>query len=204
MDDDDVRRGKPSNHIQFGEFTATLAGDAMQAAAFETLLKSDLPPERLVKMALALAKAAGPYGICSGQYLDLAGEGMALEAAELSEINSLKTSALISAAAQIGVIAGGGTLEQVEAADDYAQALGLAFQIRDDVLDCIATEEALGKPIGSDNENKKYTYAVLLGTDECERHILAETDKAIKALEREFVQTDFLKTLAIYLATRQK
>jgi len=150
MDGDDLRRGKPSNHVEYGEFTATLAGDALQAAAFETLANTDLPAGSVVEMVRILAQAAGPHGICGGQYLDLSGEGWHLTIDELLELYAMKTAALISAAARMGVIAGLGTREQVEAAHSYSQAIGLAFQVRDDVLDCIATTEDLGKPIGSD------------------------------------------------------
>ena len=203
MDDDDMRRGKPSNHIRYDEFTATLAGDALQAAAFETLLGSDLPASSLVGMALVLARAAGPSGLCGGQFLDLSGEGKQLALDELLEIHSLKTAALISAAAVIGVIAAGGTPEQIEAADDYAKAVGLAFQARDDVLDLTATAEELGKPARSDIENEKMTLATLLGIDECEALIKRETEKAILALDGKFKDTDFLRWFAGLLAERK-
>ena len=109
MDDSDMRRGKPANHKKYGESTAMLAGDAMQAAAFEILLKSDHQPENLIKMTLTLAQAAGHHGVCAGQYLDLDGVGKLLTADELIEINRLKTTALICAAAVMGVYAGGGS-----------------------------------------------------------------------------------------------
>jgi len=204
MDNDDIRRGMPSNHIKFGEFTAILAGDALQAFAFETLANSDLPQENIVKMVKTLAQAAGVHGMCGGQYLDLSGEGRQLTTEELIELYSMKTSALLSAAAQLGVIAGGGTQKQINAADAYAQSVGLAFQVRDDVLDCIATPEELGKPIGSDEENKKSTFAFLLGIEACEQMVREETEKAITAVEGEFDNTEFLTLLANILATRMK
>jgi len=203
MDDDDMRRGQPSNHMKFGEFTATLAGDALQAAAFETLLRSGLPPETVVRIALVLTEAAGPHGICAGQYLDLSSEGRNLTMDEILEIHSMKTSSLISASAQIGVIAGGGTERQIKAADGYARAVGLAFQIRDDILDCTSTLEELGKPIGSDRENKKNTFVSLLGIEECEKLIRSETGKAITALEENFGDASFLIWLANHLAERR-
>ena len=202
MDDDDMRRGKPSNHIQFGEFTATLAGDALQAAAFKTLIGSNLPASAVVKMAQILADAAGPHGICGGQYLDLSGEGKALTLDELGDIHGMKTVALISAAARIGVVAAGGTPAQIEAAGSYADAVGLAFQARDDLLDLTATVEELGKPAGSDIENNKTTLATLLGKDECENLIHRETGKAISALDGMFKDTEFLKWFATLLAKR--
>jgi len=203
MDGDDLRRGKPSNHVKYGEFTATLAGDALQAAAFETLANSALPASAVVEMVQILAHAAGPHGICGGQYLDLSGEGWHLTIDELLELYSMKTAALISASARLGVIAGGGTVEQVEAAHKYAHYIGLAFQVRDDVLDCIATAEELGKPIGSDAENDKSTFASLLGIEACEKMISKETERAIASLEGNFENTEFLTWLARILAERK-
>jgi len=203
MDGDDMRRGKPSNHVEFGEFTATLAGDALQAAAFETLAGIDLPAESVVEMVQILAQVAGPHGICGGQYLDLSGEGWHLTIDELLELYAMKTAALISAAARLGVIAGGGTYEQIESAHSYSQAIGLAFQVRDDVLDCISTAEELGKPVGSDIENDKSTFASLLGVEACEKLIGKETEKAIAALEGKFENTEFLTWLARILAERK-
>jgi len=203
MDGDDMRRGKPSNHIKYGEFTATLAGDALQAAAFETLAGSVLPAESVVEMVKILAHAAGAHGICGGQFLDLSGEGWHLTIDEILELYSMKTAALISAAARLGVIAGGGSNEQVKAADAYSQAIGLAFQVRDDVLDCVATAEELGKPIGSDIENDKSTFASLLGIEACEKMINKETNKAVTVLKSNFENADFLIRLAHVLAERK-
>jgi len=203
MDDDSMRRGKPANHIEFGEFTAMLAGDAMQALAFDTLLKSELPAQSVVEMAKILAQAAGPHGVCAGQYLDLSGEGTEHTLEELLQIYSLKTSALFSAAAQMGAIAGGGTQEQVRAAGDYAQAVGLAFQAQDDILDCISTAEQLGKPIGSDADNEKSTLASILGIEKCKKLVQSETDKAVKVIEMVFPQDGFLRPLADYLVSRE-
>jgi len=204
MDDDDMRRGKPSNHIKYGEFTAMLAGDALQASAFGTLIDSGLPPADVLAMVRIMAEAAGPHGICGGQYLDLSGEGRRLDIFELLEIHSKKTAALLSAAARIGVIAGGGTPAQIEAADEYAYAVGLAFQLRDDVLDRSATAEELGKPVGSDIENNKTTVADLLRPDDCEAMIHDMTAKAIAALDGDFGETGFLIWLAGMLAIRKK
>jgi len=203
MDNDDIRRGKPSNHIEFGEFTAILAGDALQAIAFDTLANSNLPANAVVEMIKVFAQVAGPHGVCAGQYLDLSGEGKQLAIYEISEIYSLKTSALISAATKLGVIAGGGTCEQVNAAYEYAQAVGLAFQVRDDILDCTATAEELGKPIGSDIDNEKSTYASLLGIEACEKIVTEETEKAISAIDGKFDNTGFLTWLARVLIERK-
>ena len=203
MDNSDMRRGKSSNHIEYDEFTATLAGDALQAAAFETLLGSDLQPAATLKMGQILADAAGVRGICGGQYLDLRGEEKFLTECELSEIHSLKTAALISAAARIGVVAADGTPEQISVADKYAQAIGLAFQVRDDVLDITSVAEKLGKPVGSDSKNNKTTFATLFGLSKCEDIIATETNKAINIIKNEFVNTAFLVNFAKMLATRE-
>lgn len=203
MDDSGMRRGKPSNHVEYGEFTATLAGDALQASAFEMILGSDLPPAAVVEMAQILADAAGPYGICGGQHLDVHGVWKPLTEHELIEIHNMKTSALISAAARIGVVAGGGTQEQISAAEEYSLAVGLAFQVRDDVLDITMSSDKLGKPMGSDLKNNKFTFAMLMGVEKSEEVIRMETDKAIAAIEGKFHDTEFLTWLAHSLAERK-
>ena len=203
MDNDAMRRGKPSNHVKYGEFTATLAGDALQALAFDTMLKrSGLPDAALADMGRELALAAGPSGICGGQYLDM--RGARLTADDLADINYRKTAALISASAKVGVLAAGGSTEQLEAAVEYARAVGLSFQVRDDVLDLISTESELGKPIGSDMENNKPTFASLLGTGGCEDIIRLETEKAVRAVgSGKFRDTRFLVWLARTLQERK-
>ena len=204
MDNDDLRRGKPSNHKVFGECTATLAGDALQALAFETVLKADLPALRVLKCAQVLANAAGHEGICGGQQLDLEWEGKILSAPELEEIYLRKTSALIRAACLMGVAAAGGTAEQADAAQRYADALGLAFQIRDDMLDVIGDEATFGKPIGSDKAEKKTTFVDLLGLAACEREVVRLTDEAISALGLFGGEADFLAALSHSMETRNK
>jgi len=203
MDDDDMRRGKASNHIKYGEYTAVLAGDAMQALVFQTILSSDLPPKTVVLMAQILAEGAGPNGVCAGQYLDLSGEGNMHTVDELMEIYTKKTSTLITIAACLGIEAGRGSQKQFDAAGQYAGLLGLAFQIRDDTLDHTSTEQELGKPIGSDAANKKNTLASILGLDECEKKCDTLTDGAIEAIEGDFENTEFLEFLARYLVNRK-
>ena len=203
MDNSDMRRGKPSNHKHFGEFTATLAGDALQTAAFDMILSSDLPPDTILKAARVLAEAAGPYGICGGQHLDVHGVWKLLTEAELIRIHNMKTASLISAAARIGVIIAGGTQEQIKAADEYAMAVGLAFQVRDDVLDITEPTENLGKPMGADLENNKITFAMIAGVAKCEEIIRDETKKAVAALKGKFDNTEFLVWLAHMLAERR-
>ena len=203
MDNDDLRRGRPTNHVVYGECTATLAGDALQAEAFGTILRSGLSPERKAACAELLAGAVGLDGMCGGQYLDMLGEGKKLSAAELDEINSRKTGALLVAACQMGVAAAGGEEKMLEAAGHFGAALGMAFQIRDDMLDVLSTADELGKPIGSDAQENKNTYMVLYGREECERIVKKLTDFAKTVLNGTFEDTEFLCRLADSLAERK-
>lgn len=202
MDDDDLRRGKPTNHKVYGECTAVLAGDALQAEAFGTILRSELPASVRADCAEILADAAGADGICGGQYLDMEGEGKKLSEQELDEVNSRKTGALIIAACQMGVIAGGGNGNQLQAAAQVGAALGAAFQIRDDMLDVISTTEELGKPIGSDAEENKNTFMAMYGAEKCADMVDKLTKYAKFILTQSFSDTDFLCALADSLVTR--
>ena len=190
-------------HKVFGECTATLAGDALQALAFETILKADLPALRALKCAQILANAAGHEGICGGQQLDLEWEGKILSAPELEEIYLRKTSALIRAACLMGVAAAGGTKEQEEAAAGYADNFGFAFQLRDDMLDVIGDEKTFGKPIGSDREEGKTTFVDILGLNGCQRVIEAHSESAVEALG-DMEDTDFLIHLVRVLEKREQ
>ena len=201
MDNDDMRRGRPTNHVVYGEATAILAGDALLTAAFEQLAKADLPAERVVKAVTCLSRCAGAPGMVGGQVLDMAGEGHALTVGELEQLQSLKTGALISASAQLGCIAAGGIEAQREKVAAYAAALGRAFQVRDDMLDEISTAEELGKPIGSDRANEKSTFLTALGLDECRSLVDKLTEQAILALDC-FEQPGFLTWLAGEMAQR--
>lgn len=203
MDNDELRRGRPTNHVVYGECTATLAGDALQAEAFGTILRSALSAERRARCAMHLANAVGMDGMCGGQYLDMLGEGKPLSAQDLDEINSRKTGALLTAACLMGVAAAGGTEAQEEAAARYGAALGMAFQIRDDMLDVLSTEGELGKPIGSDQEESKNTYMALYGEKKCEEMVLKLTAAAKDALSGQFADTAFLDALADSLAVRK-
>ena len=201
MDNDDVRRGRPTNHIVYGEATAILAGDALLTAAFEELTKADVPASCIVEAVKCLSRCAGAPGMVGGQVLDMAGEGRALNIGELEQLQSLKTGALISAAAQLGCIAAGGSSEQRAAVVTYAEALGRAFQIRDDMLDEISTEEELGKPIGSDRANEKSTFVSALGLTRCGELVEELTQKAVDALTG-FEDPAFLIWLARQMAQR--
>ena len=203
MGDDDLRRGRPTNHKVYGEATAILAGDGLLTAAFQVLAGASLPAERVVEAVACLSREAGPEGMVGGQALDMAGEGRALTRKELERLQSLKTGALISAAAELGCIAAGGTAEQRAAVRTYAQCLGRAFQIQDDILDVTGTAEELGKPAGSDQVNEKSTFVTALGLEESHALVHRLTDQAEAALEG-FDQPEFLIQLAQSLAQRRK
>ena len=203
MDNDELRRGKPTNHIVYGEFTATLAGDALQAEAFGTILRSKLPPDVRADCAEALANAAGIDGVCGGQQLDMEGNGKTLSEDELTEVQTRKTGSLLAAACLMGAIVGGADEKQREAALIYGSALGVAFQIRDDMLDELSTAEELGKPIGSDKREGKTTFMSLYGKDECERRIKRITQYAKKTVEEAFPEPQFLSDFADELSIRR-
>lgn len=204
MDNDDLRRGKPTNHVVYGECTATLAGDALQAEAFGTIARSELPAENKIACVEILADAVGSDGMCAGQYLDMVGESKQLTEDELDDINSRKTGALLIAACRMGVAAAGGSGEMLEAAAHYGACVGAAFQIRDDILDVISTSEELGKPVGSDAQEHKNTYMALLGESKCMEMIEKLTNQAKSALCGAFDDTKFLCDLADSMVTRRK
>lgn len=203
MDNDALRRGKPTNHVVYGECTATLAGDALQAEAFGTIARSQLPAEARVTCVEILADAVGSDGMCAGQYLDMVGEHKLLSEDELNDINSRKTGSLLTAACRMGVAAAGGNKAMLEAAAQYGACVGAAFQIRDDILDVISTSEELGKPIGSDAQEHKNTYMTLLGDYKCMQMIEKLTDQAKNAIAGTFKDTKFLCELADSMVTRK-
>lgn len=203
MDNDALRRGKPTNHVVYGECTATLAGDALQAEAFGTIARSQLPAEARVTCVEILADAVGSDGMCAGQYLDMVGEHKLLSEDELNDINSRKTGSLLTAACRMGVAAAGGNKAMLDAAAQYGACVGAAFQIRDDILDVISTSEELGKPIGSDAQEHKNTYMTLLGEYKCMQMIEKLTDQAKNAVAGAFEDTKFLCKLADSMVTRK-
>ena len=202
MDDDDLRRGKPTNHKVYGECTAVLAGDALQAEAFGEILRAPLSADVRARCAAALADAAGVDGICGGQLLDMEGEGKPLTESELNEINSRKTGSLFAAACRMGAICGGASPAQEDAAVRYAYHLGVAFQIRDDMLDVLSTTEDFGKPVGSDAASEKNTFMRLYGAEKCMELILALTEKAVAELDA-FENRAFLAAFVRSLADRK-
>lgn len=203
MDNDDLRRGKPTNHKVFGEATAILAGDALLTAAFEVIVSAmGLNDAQKVEAVSTLSRAAGPQGMVGGQILDMDGEDRGLSREDTEELQRLKTGALIRAAAHLGVIAGGGDSTVSEAVDGYAQRLGLAFQVRDDILDVTGTTESLGKPIGSDEKQGKTTFVTLLGLEECQRWVEELSWEACGCLNS-LRGAEFLQELAQTLSCRE-
>lgn len=199
MDDDDYRRGKPTNHRVYGEAMAILAGDGLLTDAFLTLTRAPLPPERIAACVGCLALNAGSRGMVGGQALDMLSEERELTEEEVLAIQTRKTGCLIKAACCLGVLCGGGGDEQLRAAARYADGVGLAFQIRDDVLDVLGDAAKLGKAVGVDG--KKNTFVRLWGLERCERLIAENTEAACEALSA-FAEPDLLAELARALAGR--
>ena len=199
MDNDDYRRGKLTNHKVYGEALAILAGDGLLTHAFRRLTMAQLPADRIVTAVEVLSACAGEDGMVGGQVLDMAAEERECTAQEVYDIQSRKTGALISAACQLGVIAAGGTHEQMKAAMTYADSLGLAFQIQDDILDVVGDAALLGKATGMDGN--KNTFVRIYGIETCKEMVRQETDKAIAALSI-FSEADFLIDLAKQLVDR--
>ncbi len=206
MDDDDIRRGKPSNHIAFGEDTALLAGDALQALAFEIMLCEDtlsrVDASSAAAAACALAGYCGADGMVGGQVIDLEYENKKASEEVVHEIHLLKTGALIKAACLMGCIVAGADSKMLAAAEKYAECIGLAFQIVDDVLDVTSTTEELGKPVNSDSENDKSTMVTLYGVEECLRMAEALTAQALEALDCFEGDSSFLRDFAVQLSKR--
>ena len=198
MDNDEYRRGQLTNHKVYGEATAVLAGDALLTAAFGQLAAAALPAERIAKAVAALARCAGELGMVGGQVLDMNAETRLCTEQEVYDIQSRKTGALISAACQLGVIAAGGSQTQLSQAERYAEAIGLAFQIEDDILDVIGDARKLGKATGVDES--KNTFVRLYGIDRCREMIAEQTATALQAAEA--LNAPFLGELAKTLQNR--
>ncbi len=202
MDNDDMRRGKPSCHKKFGEEYALLAGDGLLTLAFETITMADVTDAQKVSAVKALASHSGYQGMIGGQTVDLMSECKSVSLDRLKTMDNLKTGKLINCAALLGCIAADGDKEQTEASQRFTSALGLAFQIVDDILDVTSTEEKLGKPIGSDSEKEKSTYVSLLGIEKSKEYAEELTREAVNALECFGGDADFLKNLALKLLER--
>lgn len=202
MDDDDFRRGKPSCHKQFGEACAVLAGDALAIRPFQIIAESDLKDKVKVKLIKEIACSSGVEGMIGGQIIDMENE----QRSKISEENlrimyALKTGMLIKTSCVMGCIVADATDEQIKNAQEYANCLGLAFQIIDDILDVTGDEEILGKPIGSDAEENKTTFVTLYGIDRAKEEAAKLTEKAMEILNK-FDNNEFLKELTKYLLNR--
>lgn len=208
MDDDDFRRGQASNHKVYGEDIALLAGDALQSMAYTTMLSESavkaVGADNAAKAARVLAEKSGLLGMVGGQTIDIMSEGKEPDLDTLRVMDEKKTACLIEAACMMGCICAGADDTKVAAAERYAHAVGLAFQIVDDILDVTSTTDELGKPVGSDTDNEKSTYVALLGIEECRRTVDELTKEAIDALGVFGGDTKELADFAVALANRKK
>lgn len=201
MDNDDLRRGRPTNHKVYGEAMAILAGDALLTDAFAVAATAQLAQPQDMAFAISvLSECAGSLGMVGGQVLDICSEERECTEEEILNIQSRKTGALINAACVLGVIAAGGTEEQIDAAASFAGALGIAFQIRDDMLDVIGTKDEMGKGVGTDAE--KNTFVQLYGLEKCEELVKQYTNTALAALDV-FEDPGILGELAASLTDRR-
>jgi geranylgeranyl diphosphate synthase type II len=202
MDNDDLRRGLPTNHKVYGEAMAILAGDAMVVMAFK-VLATQAPEDLTAALVKELAKATGPSGMIGGQVLDMEGEKRTLSMDELKNLHSRKTGALITAACRLGAISAKAGMQMVEAITGFGQHLGLAFQIVDDLLDVTASREQMGKSTGKDQEKGKNTYPALMGIDRSRSEAEKQYEQAVRALEPLGNRADGLRALARFVVDRR-
>ncbi|UCZ55271.1 polyprenyl synthetase family protein [Bacillus shivajii] len=203
MDDDDLRRGKPTNHIIYGEAMATLAGDALLTKSFQLISCSEhLTSERKVDLIQRISRAIGPEGMVGGQVADMEAEGKSLQAEDLQQIHERKTGDLLAVAVEAGAMIAEADVEDVQLLRQFAQHVGLAFQIKDDILDIEGDEEELGKPVGSDEDNDKNTYPKLLGLDGAKEKLEYHLTEAKKCLYQTSTNHTLLKELADYIGSR--
>ena len=199
MDNDDFRRGNPTNHKVYGEAIAVLAGDALLTAAFNYISQADLSSDARIKAVQVLSECAGELGMVGGQVLDIESENRQCTVQEVLDIQSRKTGALIRSACVLGVVAANGSVEQIHAAGVFADHLGLAFQIRDDMLDVIGNAKELGKSVGTDSV--KNTFVQLYGIEKCDKLVVDHTKQAISALDV-FTDNGYMKWLSNSLTNR--
>lgn len=206
MDDDDLRRGKPTCHKQFGEATAILAGDVLQTLAFRAIADDVLlSPEQRVRLISLVAAASGtPDGMVAGQQMDLDGEGQALGLDEIGAIHRRKTGALITAAARAGALIGNASEQEMAAVREYGEKLGLLFQVTDDLLDVTQSTDGLGKTAGKDAAVEKATYPSILGIEQTRNSVLSICSEACSALNSVDRDTSMLSALAEHVANRTK
>lgn len=207
MDDDDLRRGRPTSHVVFGEGMAILAGDGLLTDAFAVLTRPEVlaahPPERVARVVGEVARAAGSGGMVGGQALDLTSEGVAVDLPVLEFLHTHKTGALIRASTVVGALAAGAGDEAVTALSRYAERIGLAFQIADDVLDVEGSTAALGKPVGSDQGLAKATYPALLGLAESKRRARELLDEGVACLRPFGEAAQALRALGRFVVERR-
>lgn len=204
MDNDDYRRGRLTNHKVFGEALALLAGDGLLTLAFEVMAEQrNVKPSTLVEFIHETAMCAGNFGMVGGQALDLEAEGRAISAKELKTLHEGKTGAMFIAAVRGGAHLAGATEEQLLALTRFAELVGLAFQIEDDILDVTSTQEELGKPIGSDAKNEKSTYVSLFGLEEARKMADETTEEALRCLDMFGEKADALRELAKLMCHRR-
>ncbi len=207
MDDDDLRRGKPSCHVKYGEAFALLAGDALLTKAFGVIAGSRIcgeKPELTSKLITLVSESVGVNGMIGGQVIDLLNEEKEIDSSILELTDNLKTGALIRCCVRAGALCGGADEEKTNALTDYAEALGLSFQITDDILDVIGDEDLFGKPVGSDAESKKSTYVTFYGIESAVKKARQLTEFAASSLEIFGAEGEFLKELAFALNKRNK
>lgn len=203
MDNDDLRRGMPTSHKKFGEAMAILAGDALLNKAFETVSNvKNIEPSLAMKAISMLCNSSGTEGMIGGQVVDIESEGKNIELSQLQYLHLLKTGAIIRSSCTIGALLAGADDDKIKAVDEFAANLGVAFQIRDDILDEIGTTEELGKPTGSDEAEHKNTYVTLLGLEKSEALVEEYSKKAIAALDVFGDKAQFLIGLTNYLVHR--
>lgn len=203
MDDDSLRRGQPTTHIAFDQATAILAGDGLQARAFQVLANADVAPPTAMRWLRSLAAAAGAPGMCGGQALDIDATGKQQTQAELERMHALKTGALIRSAVHMGALAGTDDAATLAALDRFADLLGLAFQVRDDILDIEADTATLGKTAGKDVAQDKSTYPALLGLDGARNYLQQLDQQMLACLDTAGDQADALRALAHMAVHRQ-
>jgi geranylgeranyl diphosphate synthase type II len=202
MDNDDLRRGRPTNHKVYGEAMAILAGDAMVSLAFE-LIATDAEPAVAARLIVELAHATGPQGMIGGQVLDMDGEQKSLSLEQLQQLHRMKTGALLRSACRLGALSTHASPSQLLALTEFGRHLGLAFQIVDDVLDVTASPEQMGKATGKDAAKGKNTYPALLGLDKAQHEAKAQLDEALSALAPLGPSANGLRELAQFVVERQ-
>ncbi|MCM3236958.1 polyprenyl synthetase family protein [Heyndrickxia oleronia] len=203
MDNDDLRRGKPTNHKVFGEAYSILAGDGLLTYSFQVIAQDPkLSNDKKVKLMELLAISAGPEGMVGGQVADMLGENKSLTIDELEYIHKNKTGKLLLYAVKAGAIIADATNEQIDILAQYAENIGLAFQIRDDILDIEGNEETLGKPVGSDVENVKSTYPSLLSLDGAKKRLHYHTEKAKECIKTLNLHSNLLEEMASLIEVR--